>query len=48
MSKEIVMDLKHQQEGNYDATPALWRLLAITAKGNPLGIPIFAANAIVS
>ena len=38
------MDLRHQREGKYDGTPALWRLLARKAQANPVGVPVFAAK----
>jgi hypothetical protein len=44
VSKEIVIDLRHQQEGKYDGTPALWRLLSRKAQANPVGVSVFAAK----
>ena len=38
------MNLRHQQEGKYDGTPALWRLLSRKAQANPVGVPVFAAK----
>ena len=38
------MDLRHQQGGKYDGTPALWRLLARKAQANPVGVTVFAAK----
>ena len=38
------MDLRHQQGGKYDGTPALWRLLTRKAQANPVGVTVFAAK----